>query len=65
MSLKGMNQITSIGVPQFAGAIVAARDKLIPVLVEAAIGEGQDVPLEFLHQQKLLLPLLLHLAHEL
>lgn len=62
MSFEGVYEIAGIGIPQFAGPVVAAGNELIAVFVEAAIGEGQHMSLEFLHKQELLLPLLLDFA---
>ena len=63
--LEGVDEVAGVGVPQLAGAVVAASDELVPVLVEAAVGEGQHVALQLLHQHKLLLPLLLYLPDQL
>ncbi len=55
MSFEGVDEVAGIGVPQLAGAVVAARDELVSVLIEAAVGEGQHVSFQFLHQHELLL----------
>jgi hypothetical protein len=45
MSLKWMDKISSRGVPEFAGTIVASCKELISVFVEAAVGEWEYVAL--------------------
>jgi len=49
MSLKRVNKITSIGIPKFTGAIVAASNKFIPIFVKATVSERKHMPLEFFH----------------
>ena len=44
-----MEEISRLGLPNLAGTIIAARDELIAVLVEAAIGEWEDMTLEFFY----------------
>ena len=61
MAFKGVDERASTSIPYLAGPIIAASDKLIPVFVKAAIGQGQDVSLELLNQHELLLSLLLDL----
>lgn len=61
MSLEGVDQVAGVGVPQLAGPIVAARDELVAVLIEAAVGQRQHVALQFLHQHELLLAFLFDL----
>ena len=63
MSFEGVYEIAGIGIPKFAGTVVAASNELIAVFVEAAIGEGQHMSLQFLHKQKLLFSLFLDFAH--
>ena len=64
MSLKRVDKVATCGIPEFAGSIIAASDKLIPIFVEAAVGEGQHMPLKFLHQLKLLLSFFFDLLHQ-
>ena len=64
MALERVNQISCAGVPYFAGTIVAARNELVPVFVEAAVRERQHMALEFLHQDKLLIFFLVNLFYE-
>lgn len=52
-----MNEVSSIGVPQFASSIIAASDELVSILVEAAVGKGEDVTLQFLDKHEFLLSL--------
>ena len=65
VTLQGMHEIAAGGVPQLAGTIIAARDELVPILIEAAIGQGQHVAFQLLHQLELLLPLFLDLLDQL
>ena len=46
-------------VPDFAGAVVAASDELASILVESAVGEGQQVRSEHFEQGELLIHVLL------
>lgn len=39
MSFKGMYQVASIGIPQFASSIIATCDELISIFIKAAIGQ--------------------------
>lgn len=56
MLLKREKFSSSDGIPDLAGAIVAARDKLVTSLVERAIGERQQVgPQDFEQLETLLL----------
>lgn len=55
-----MDEVSGAGVPDFAGSIVAACQKFIPVLVETAVSERQNVTLELFGQLKLLLSLFLN-----
>lgn len=65
MPLERMDEVTGVCIPQLAGPIVAASDKLVSVLIEAAIGEWQHVTLQFLYQHELLLTFLFDLLHQL
>ena len=65
VALERVYQRASAGVPNFAGAVVAARDEFIAVLVEAAVRQRQHVSFKFLDQDEFLLPLLLDLLDEL
>lgn len=56
-----MEQVAGFSVPDLAGPIVAARDKLIAVFVEGTVGEWQHVGLEGLEQLEVLGLLLLQL----
>ena len=46
MTLEGVKKITGLGVPDFAGSVVAASNKFIAVFVEGAVGEGKNVSLK-------------------
>lgn len=41
-----MYQVAGVGVPDLAGSIVAASDKLVPIFVEAAVSEREDMRLQ-------------------
>lgn len=49
MSFKGMNKVSSGSVPEFAGTVITTSEKLISVLVEAAVGKGKHVAFESFH----------------
>lgn len=55
MSFQGMDEVSSGGVPEFAGTIVAAGEELVAVFVEAAVGEGEDMAFEFFDKSEFLL----------
>ncbi len=40
MAFKWVNEGASVGVPYFAGSIIASGDEFISVFVKAAVGEG-------------------------
>ena len=65
MPLEGVDEVARGGVPELAGSVVAASDKLVAVLIEAAVSERQDVPLQFLDELELLLSLFLYFLDEL
>ena len=44
-----MDEISGAGVPDFAGSVIASRDKFVPVFVEAAVGEREYMSFEFLN----------------
>jgi hypothetical protein len=56
-----MDECSSIGIPDLAGSIIAACDKLVSVFIEAAVGERQHMAFQFLDQYELLLSLLFDL----
>ena len=43
MSFEGVDKIAGIGIPQLAGSIIAASDKLVAIFIEAAVCERQYV----------------------
>ena len=48
MALKRMDEIAAGSVPKLAGSIIAASDELVSIFIEAAVGERQNMALEFL-----------------
>lgn len=64
MAFKRVNEVTGRSVPEFAGTIITACQELIPVLVETAVGKGEDVAFQFLDQSKLLLFFVLNFLDE-
>ncbi len=52
MSLESQQLVAGDGVPDLAGAVVAAGDELVAGLVEGAVGERQDVRPENLEEKE-------------
>lgn len=65
MSLKRVDEVARVCIPQLAGPIITTSDELVSVLIEAAIGEWQHVAFQFLYQHELLLTFLFDLLHQL
>ena len=55
MTLKGMYEVSSGGIPEFTGTIIAAGEELIAVLIETAVGKGEYMAFEFFDKGELLL----------
>ncbi len=45
MALEGVKLFGGLGVPDFAGTVVAACDEFVAVFVEGAVGQRQRVAL--------------------
>jgi hypothetical protein len=57
--------LARVGVPDLAGAVIAARDKAVTVLVECAVSEGQQVSAQHFKERELLLLVLQLLLNQL
>ena len=50
-----MYEVSSGGIPEFTGTIIAAGEELIAVLIETAVGKGEYMAFEFFDKGELLL----------
>jgi len=61
VALERMDERACVSIPDFASSIIAACDELIPIFVEAAVGEWKHMTFQLFDQHELLLPFLLYL----
>lgn len=65
MPLERMQKVAGLGLPDFARAIIAPRDELIPILIKPTVRKRQHMRFQSLKQLKILLLLLLYLQNKL